>query len=216
MPRAAKWVLFVTVAVLLVLGGSGRWDDALLRAYVGVWAVLALLAVAIVPAETARARLRRGPAGADPLSPPVFRVLFLAHLAAGVLDARFGWTGGMPSGPRLAGMGLMAGAYAFVGWAVAVNRFFIPAVRIQAERGHTLVTSGPYGVVRHPGYAGLLLAVPASGLALGSWLAVGLGLVMSLFVLRRVVVEDRFVMAQLPGYAEYAARVRARLIPGIW
>lgn len=214
--RLLRWALGVVVVALVVLGLSGRWGDGWLRTYVAVWAALGLLAIARIPAATARARIERGPAGVDPMSPPVFRVLGLGHVVVAALDARFQWSYAVPTGWRVAGLAVMAAAFAFVFWAVSVNRFFVPAVRIQTERGHHLVTDGPYRVVRHPGYAGLLWGIPASGLALGSWTAAVMGVVMAGFVLRRVMVEDRFVTRELAGYPDYAARVRHRLLPGIW
>jgi hypothetical protein len=81
---------------------------------------------------------------------------------------------------------------------------------------HRVVDSGPYSIVRHPGYAGLIWAIPFSGLALGSWLAAGIGLLMSGMILRRVLFEDAFLNKNLVGYAAYSGRVRHRLIPGVW
>jgi protein-S-isoprenylcysteine O-methyltransferase Ste14 len=98
-----------------------------------------------------------------------------------------------------------------------VNRFFSSVVRIQTDRGHFVVTTGPYAVIRHPGYLAGILVVLTSGVALGSWLAAALLIVTSLpFLLYRAITEDRVLLAQLPGYREYAARVHWRLIPGLW
>ena len=81
---------------------------------------------------------------------------------------------------------------------------------------HRVIETGPYGIVRHPGYAGLILVPPFSGLALGSWIAVAVGLVMSVLVVRRVLFEDSFLRKHLEGYTAYAQRVPHRLIPGVW
>ncbi len=101
-------------------------------------------------------------------------------------------------------------------WALRANRFYSSAVRIQADRGQHPVDTGPYRFVRHPGYAATTTATVAAGLALGSWLAIvpALGFV-ALFV-RRTVFEDRLLVAELPGYAAYAGRVRGRLVPGVF
>ena len=96
------------------------------------------------------------------------------------------------------------------------NRFFSAVVRVQGERGHRVVASGPYSVVRHPGYAGMLLGMPCAGLALGSMISFALGLALSLMVIRRVLFEDRFLRQNLAGYAEYATRVPHRVVPGLW
>ena len=96
------------------------------------------------------------------------------------------------------------------------NRFFSSVVRIQKERGHRVVDTGPYARVRHPGYAGMILMAPFSGLALGSWISVAIALVYSALILRRVVFEDTFLRQNLEGYDAYTRRVRYRLVPGIF
>jgi protein-S-isoprenylcysteine O-methyltransferase Ste14 len=215
--RLIRWLLSVVIVGGLVLGLSGRWTDPILLTYVGAWAAIGLLAMLLVPEETVQARFQRGPAGADRLGLVAFRTLALGHLVLGALDVgRFHWLPPIAAPARLAAIGGLTAALALMLWAVAVNRFFIPAVRLQPERDHHVITTGPYAWVRHPGYAGMGAAILCSAVALGSWVAVILASVMALFVLRRVVLEDRFVRAELPGYGEYAARVRYRLIPAVW
>jgi len=89
-------------------------------------------------------------------------------------------------------------------------------VRIQEDRGHRLVDTGPYAVIRHPGYAGMISAIPLGALALGSWLAVAVALLYSILIWRRVRFEDRFLQENLAGYEAYTRRVRYRLVPGVW
>ena len=122
----------------------------------------------------------------------------------------------VPAGVRAAALVAMAATFGIFYRAMHENRFVSAVVRIQRERAHRVVDSGPYSVVRHPGYAGLMLGVPCNGLALGSFLAGGIGLGLSLMVVRRVMFEDGFLQRNLEGYAEYASRVRHRLIPGVW
>jgi protein-S-isoprenylcysteine O-methyltransferase Ste14 len=101
-------------------------------------------------------------------------------------------------------------------WAMHVNRFFSSVVRIQTERGHHVITTGPYRWVRHPGYAAALLMILASGLGLGSWLSIVVALsgVPLLMVCTRN--EEAVLQRDLPGYADYAQQVRFRLVPLIW
>jgi protein-S-isoprenylcysteine O-methyltransferase Ste14 len=96
------------------------------------------------------------------------------------------------------------------------NRFFSSVVRVQNDRGHRVIDTGPYAVVRHPGYAGMMLGMPLSGLALGSWVASAIGVVLSLLALRRVLFEDAFLKKNLNGYTLYSSRVTYRLIPRVW
>jgi protein-S-isoprenylcysteine O-methyltransferase Ste14 len=120
--------------------------------------------------------------------------------------------------PLLQGVGLLgvAAGMALLTWSMAVNTFFSKVVHIQAERGHRVIDSGPYRFVRHPGYGGWTVLWVSYNLALGSWLAVGVSLFVVAVLVARTVLEDRFLIRNLSGYAEYAHRVKWRLIPGIW
>ncbi|HXG56734.1 MAG TPA: isoprenylcysteine carboxylmethyltransferase family protein, partial [Vicinamibacterales bacterium] len=93
---------------------------------------------------------------------------------------------------------------------------FSSVVRIQEDRGHRLVDTGPYALIRHPGYAGMIPSIPLGALALGSWLAFVVALAYSLLILRRVRFEDGFLQRNLAGYEAYTHRVRYRLVPGVW
>ncbi len=144
-------------------------------------------------------------------------ILFFLHLVVALLDVgRFHWSGTLPRVLQVAAVIVFAASIAWVIWATAVNRFFSPVVRIQTERGHHLITTGPYRYMRHPGYIGMILGLPASALALGSWWSLVPALAYSLVILRRTALEDRFLTEQLDGYKSYAENVRYRLLPGIW
>ena len=101
-------------------------------------------------------------------------------------------------------------------WATHVNRFFSSIPRLQAEQGHKVVSDGPYRFVRHPGYTAALVIAIASGIALGSWLSTFIVPFVVVGLVRRTIAEERLLKRELPGYAEYAARVRYRLVPAIW
>ena len=132
------------------------------------------------------------------------------------LDHRFEWSPLFPAWLALPGLLLVAAGYAFASWALAENRFFSSVVRIQTERGHTVCDTGPYRIVRHPGYAGNLLALPGMVLALGSvWLLIPAAAALVIAVIRTEL-EDRTLREELPGYPDYAQRVRYRLIPWVY
>jgi protein-S-isoprenylcysteine O-methyltransferase Ste14 len=142
-------------------------------------------------------------------------VLYLLVIV-GALDHRFGWTAPLPNWVNVVGLLLCASGYGFATWALVENRFFTTTVRIQTERGHQVCDSGPYRFVRHPGYAGNLVCVVAIPLALDTlwtFVAAGFALVVSVI---RTALEDRALMEELPGYRDYARRVRYRLFPGLW
>jgi protein-S-isoprenylcysteine O-methyltransferase Ste14 len=101
-------------------------------------------------------------------------------------------------------------------WVYKVNKFAEPTVRIQTERGHKVIDTGPYAIVRHPLYLGGLIMFAGVPLALGSYWALIPTAVGTVVIIVRTVLEDRTLQEELAGYKEYAARVRYRLIPGVW
>ncbi len=132
------------------------------------------------------------------------------------LDHRIGWSPAFPLWLIVPGFILIALGYAFAAWALAENRFFSSVVRIQVDRGHAVCDTGPYRFVRHPGYAGNLLALPGIVLALSSmWTLIPAAVALIVAVIRTAL-EDRTLQEELPGYRDYAQRVRYRLIPGIY
>ena len=132
------------------------------------------------------------------------------------LDHRYGWSPVFPLWLNLLGLALIAIGYAFADWALVENRFFSGMVRIQTDRGHVVCDSGPYRIVRHPGYAGNILALPGIALALSSaWTFIPAAVALIITVLRTAL-EDRTLQEELPGYRDYARRVRYRLMPGIY
>jgi protein-S-isoprenylcysteine O-methyltransferase Ste14 len=214
--RLLKLTFAMTVVAALVLGLSGRWTDPWLLTYLGVWFALAVYAIASIGDDLARERFSPPEPGADRVYLRFIRLAALGHLIVGALDTgRWHLTAVSPS-LRTAGLVGIALFGGLVFHAMVTNRFFSAVVRIQSDRGHRVVDRGPYALVRHPGYAGMILAVPCSGLALGSWLSFGLALVYSVLMLRRVVFEDAFLRTNLEGYGDYRTRVRYRLVPGVW
>lgn len=139
----------------------------------------------------------------------------VALLVAG-LDVRFGWSPQIPLTVQLIAMLLHMLGSAFAGWALVSNAFFSGTVYIQTERGHAVVSTGPYRVVRHPGYAGWMVSNVAVVIMLGSIWAFLPAVIAVVALVARTALEDRMLREELPGYEEYAQRVRYRLVPGIW
>jgi protein-S-isoprenylcysteine O-methyltransferase Ste14 len=132
------------------------------------------------------------------------------------LDHRFGWSPVFPLWLIALGIFLIALGYAFAAWALVENRFFSSVVRIQTDRGHAVCDSGPYRIVRHPGYAGNIPPLLGIVLALSSlWTLIPAAVALVIAVIRTAL-EDRTLQEELPGYKEYARRVRCRLFPGIY
>jgi protein-S-isoprenylcysteine O-methyltransferase Ste14 len=207
--------LFLTAVALFASAGT--------IAIPAFWIYLAIFAAVFVSAflwlepDLLRERMRPG-GQRPPLALRLFSgVLFLHWIVVGLDRGRFHWSDNVP--PSLQAVGLLAliAGYGLAFWAMTVNRFFSSVVRIQTDRGHVVVTTGPYAVIRHPGYTAGIIIMVASGIALGSWISAVVLMIGSLpFLLYRAVTEDRVLRAQLPGYSDYAARVRWRLFPGLW
>ncbi len=132
------------------------------------------------------------------------------------LDERFAWSNLFDLPWRLVGLALLVAGYAFSSWALIENSYFSGTVRLQSERGHHVISSGPYRMVRHPGYAGILLTSLGGPMLLNSTWAWVAALVCLIPLVVRTRLEDRFLQQELEGYREYAGRVRYRLVPGVW
>jgi protein-S-isoprenylcysteine O-methyltransferase Ste14 len=142
-------------------------------------------------------------------------MLFVLFAVAGLDAGRFGWSV-MPIAWQVVGFVALAVAMAVTYWAMATNPFLSTIVRIQDDRGHYVVTSGPYRYVRHPMYAMMFLMWPGIALELGSWWALLPAAVIVIVFVIRTALEDRTLQAELPGYPAYAQRVHYRLVPGLW
>jgi protein-S-isoprenylcysteine O-methyltransferase Ste14 len=144
-----------------------------------------------------------------------YMILLLGIYVIAGLDKRFGWSA-EPVWVEMLGAIAFALSLVITFWVMKSNAFLSTFVRIQDERGHTTVTSGPYRFVRHPMYVGILFMSLGMPLLLGSWWAVIPGVLNILLFIVRTALEDRTLQAELPGYVEYSQKVRYRLIPGIW
>jgi protein-S-isoprenylcysteine O-methyltransferase Ste14 len=136
-------------------------------------------------------------------------------IVAALDDGRYHWSY-VPWWGSLVGYALIIAGFVGVTWVTSVNKFFEPSVRIQTDRGHRVIDTGPYAIVRHPGYAlgyPLFLGMP---LALGSLWALIPAMLLGPLLVLRTIWEDQTLRDELPGYQEYAQRVRYRLVPGVW
>jgi protein-S-isoprenylcysteine O-methyltransferase Ste14 len=191
--------------------------------FVSFWMYLAIMAAVFVGSflwvdpDLARERMRPG-GQKPPLALRLFTIVLIAHYVVAGLDrGRFHWSDGVPGWLQAVALIAMAASFALVLWAMVVNRFFSSVIRIQNDRGQHVVSTGPYAVIRHPGYLAGIVFVVTSGIALGSWYAALMLTVFTVpFLLYRVIAEDGVLHAELQGYTDYAARVRWRLVPGVW
>lgn len=220
-----KWLL-VNLVFLLALGFSlflaaGRMDWRLGWIYLGVIAAGQIAATLILLSTNPtllgeRAWMQKGSKPWDTVIVSLGDAGWMVIAIVAGLDTRFSWSPRLGVGFPVAGLVFIVLGFVVFLWAMASNRFFSSFVRIQTDRGHTVETGGPYRYVRHPGYVGALLMYMGSPLALASlWTFLPAALLLGLFVCRTAL-EDRTLQLELEGYADYARRVRYRLLPGIW
>jgi protein-S-isoprenylcysteine O-methyltransferase Ste14 len=222
----AKWLLQTLIwivamaALLLVPAGTLRWPAA--------WVFLATLAAIglsggwwlartdpALLAERMRPLMRAEQPAADKGFIVVFGVTALIWLVAIGLDTRW-QASGVPIALQALGFALMVLSSVFIMWVLRENSFASVVVRLQTERGHHVVSTGPYAFVRHPMYSGIILLLVGASLLLGSWWGVAISPLFALLMAVRAGIEERALIAGLPDYAGYAARVRYRLAPGLW
>jgi len=204
-------------AILFI--AAGRLDWPMAWVYAGISMVDATLLLLIVSPELMRERTHPKADAKDwdrvfaRLTGPLGSTVIL--VVAG-LDKRLGWSAQVPLAIQVAGLVAFVLGMGLMTWAMAVNNYFSLVMRIQKDRGHTVVTGGPYRYVRHPGYVGGIMFQLGTPLLLGSlWTLIPAGLT-ALLLVARTALEDRTLQNELEGYREYTQQTRYRLLPGIW
>lgn len=214
-------VFFVLFALaLFVPAGTLAWPSGwiFLVLFFGFYALIGAWLARHNPALLEE-RLRLRTADQQGWDKALFPVLLLASvgwLATLALDgARAHWSY-VPLWLQAVGGILLIGSFALLFATFRENSYLSPVVRIQRERGHSVIATGPYRYVRHPMYAAIVVFVAGTSLLLGSWLGMLAGGLFLGLLARRALLEERTLRADLPGYAAYMARVRYRLIPHVW
>ncbi|MBP6916053.1 MAG: isoprenylcysteine carboxylmethyltransferase family protein, partial [Syntrophaceae bacterium] len=222
-----QWIVLVVVyllipLVLLVCGGDFGWWQAwgysllIVTAGIGgrIWAELRH--PGLLAERQNIEKFQSAKAWDKVLAPLMALSIGLPLVIVAGLDHRFGWSPVFPLLLIVLGFILISLGYAFAVWAMVENRFFSSVVRIQVDREHVVCDSGPYRIVRHPGYAGNILPLVGIVLALGSVWTLIPAVVALIITVLRAILEDQALQDELPGYCDYARRVRYRLIPGIY
>src|SRR5574340_378074 len=216
-------VMYLFLPPALLFGGAGTFKWAMAWAYIvltmgGV--ILSRILVArvhpdLLAERSASMEANDVPAWDRRLVPFISTITPLLQMLIAGLDKRFGWTQPVSAWVLAAGFLIVTAAIALAIWAMVTNRFFSAFVRIQGERGQQVVSSGPYALVRHPGYTGGLLTNIGAPLMLGTlWTFVPslLGIVL---IILRTELEDRFLVKGLEGYQDYTQKVRYKLLPKV-
>jgi len=215
--RLFRWAFATALITAVTLLCAGDVAQPAFRRYLLVYAISDLASTLVISPALANERSQPLAEGIDPCVRPLASLLYVATIALGALDVgRIHWTLPIPRGVQVAALVVLVASNAFQIWAMAVNPYFSTELRIQQEFGHRLVTNGPYRRIRHPGYLAMMLIVPSTAIALGSRLALIPATICAALILSRVEREDRYLLRNLPGYADYIDRAHHRLIPGVW
>jgi protein-S-isoprenylcysteine O-methyltransferase Ste14 len=218
--QTAIW-LAITGAILFLSAGTLNWPEAWI--FLGIWLAGGLtsgLSLARTNPEIVKERMR-SPLQQDqkPWDRPLILAIFggwaLLHVVAGLDAKRFEWSD-MPIALEVLGAIAIFFAIYLFHIVMRENAYASAVVKIDAGRGHKVISTGPYAWVRHPMYAGAIFYFLGTALLLGSWYAFVFGLVLIAVIAFRAVREERMLAAELPGYADYARRVKYRLVPGVW
>ncbi len=223
---AIRWLVRETLGNLILIailfGIVGRWDWWMGWALSGIYilwsASTAILILPVNPAMLAeRARPNKDIKKWDLVLLSLMGLLMIVEYMIASLDVRWGWSPQLPLALQMTGLLIAVfGQNFLLVWAMVSNAFFVATVRIQTDRQHTVASNGPYRYVRHPGYLGALLLHLGTPFMLNSLWALIPAVMTILVLIARTILEDKMLQAELPGYVEYAERVRYRLLPGFW
>jgi len=218
-----QMTLIVFVAPLIPMIISGRWGWWQAWAYAIASALAFIISRMLAGrrhpdliAERARFMEAKDTKPWDKVLAPLLGLGSILILVVAGLDKYYGWSPAFSTNANIIGLASIILGYAFSSWALIENRFFSGTVRIQYERGHHVVTTGPYRIVRHPGYAGGMLGYIFIPIALDSLWAFIPAVLLGIVMIIRTALEDKTLQAELPGYKEFSQKTHYRLFPGIW
>jgi protein-S-isoprenylcysteine O-methyltransferase Ste14 len=212
----AAWILILGM-IMFGIAGFGWLQGWIVLLVFSVYTMVSAVYLRRVNPEIfyARSKIHKGTKRLDKVFMILLVVPLFAIFVVAALDARYAWSS-ISNGMVILGYVLFTLGFAMSTWVFAVNKFAEPSVRIQTDRGHQVVSTGPYAIVRHPLYTACFILFVGMALAMGScWAFIPIALVAAVLI-ARTSFEDRTLQEELPGYREYASRVRSRLIPGLW
>ena len=207
-----RWALISASLSGLLFLAVGTSHIASLRAYLALFSVWLLVTMLAVDPRLAGERAHPRNSGVNDGLRCATGSLFLLTLTVAAFSVgRLHPVFIVPTPIRDGALVVFAASASLQAWAMVQNPFFSPVLRVQSERGHHLIDTGPYRFVRHPGYLAMCVSIPASAVAIGSWLALFPATAFVIVIRHRAEIEDQFLRINLFGYVEYAQRVRSGL-----
>jgi protein-S-isoprenylcysteine O-methyltransferase Ste14 len=219
--RLLRYILFTILFFAGLTAGAfllaGTW---LLPAFWLVFAAQAVFScwcILVLDPDLISERIRPKGEDLDRFGRPVLSALYLVQIGLAALDVgRLHFSDKVPPIGQFMAFLLLVLAFLGLIWTMRENRFFSSAVRLQEDRGQTVISTGPYYYVRHPGYIFGSVLIMGQSIALGSWLSALFGVIFVVLLIKRTLLEEDMLSTNLPGYKEYARTVRYRWLPGIW
>ena len=214
-------VLVVMPLLPMIISGAWTWWEAWTYAIISFFGFVISRRLAVrrhpdILAERSRSMNLTDAKPWDKILAPAMALGSVVPLAVTGVDKLFGWTNPFGINIKIISLAVIVFGYILGTWALVENKFFSGVVRIQTDRGHQVVTTGPYRFIRHPGYAGSLLVYLAVPIFLDSlWAFIPTVLLFGV-VFMRTLLEDQTLQDELPGYKEFTQKTRYRLLPGIW
>lgn len=214
-------VVFVVPFLPMIISGAWDWWEAWAYGIIGVFSFVISRALAAkrhpdILAERSRSIELQDAKSWDKVLAPMLAFGSVLILIIAGLDKLLSWTQPFSTSVNVIALIVIVLGFAFSSWALIENRFFSGVVRIQTDRGHHVVTTGPYRIVRHPGYSGALWSYLAMPLLLDSVWAFIPAILLTGVVVLRTSMEDQTLQNELSGYREFTQKTKYRLIPGIW
>jgi protein-S-isoprenylcysteine O-methyltransferase Ste14 len=210
-------IVFIFGGILFISAGTIDWPMAWVL--IGIFFVNTILAMYIMDPELTeeRSKIKKDAKNWDKIvATLVARIGPLILIIVAGLDNRFLWSQKFPLFWQIIALIFVIFGLLLANWAIKENRFFSAIVRIQKDRGHKVIDTGPYKYIRHPGYSGLLIEILAMPLMLRSLYALIPGGLIGILTVIRTILEDKTLQNELEGYLEYTAKVKYRLFPGVW